>query len=50
MFGIALLAMVVMSGAAFVPFGVALNVSNPLMKVSWRVMNMIPFLAIAGFI
>ncbi len=42
--------MVIASGASFVPMGVALDVSNPMMKVSWRVMNMVPFLAILGVI
>ena len=42
--------MVVASGASFVPFGVNLKVSNPMLKVSWRVTNMIPFLGVVGFI
>jgi hypothetical protein len=48
MLGFLLLGLVIASGAAFVPFGVALDVSNPMTKVSWRVTNMIPFLAIVG--
>ena len=48
--GIAFLVMVLLSGSAFVPLGVALNVSNPMMKVSWRVTNMIPFLGVLGIL
>ena len=38
------------SGASFVPFGVNLKVANPMLKVSWRVTNLIPFVAILGFV
>jgi len=48
-FGYLFLCLVIASGASFVPLGVSLNVSNSMTKVSWRVVNMIPFLAIAGF-
>jgi hypothetical protein len=41
--------LVIASGASFVPLGVSLAVDNPMMKVSWRVMNMLPFLGIVGF-
>ena len=40
--------LVIASGASFVPFGVALDVTNPVLKVSWRVTNLIPFLAVLG--
>jgi len=40
--------LVILSGSAFVPLGVSLDVANPLMKVSWRVTNMIPFLGVVG--
>ena len=46
--GYLFLILVIASGSAFVPLGVGLKVSNPMMKVSWRVNNMVPFLAIAG--
>lgn len=50
MIGIILIVLVLLSGSAFVPLGVALDVSNPMMKVSWRVTNMIPFLGVLGII
>lgn len=40
--------LVIASGAAFVPLGVALEVSNPMLKVTWRVYALLPFLAIIG--
>ena len=46
--GVIFLAIVIASGAAFVPLGVNLNINNPLLKVSWRVTNMVPFLALVG--
>lgn len=46
--GYLFLLVVIISGASFVPLGVNLDVSNPLMKVSWRVMNMLPFLLVGG--
>jgi len=48
--GYLFLIVVILSGASFVPLGVALDVSNPMMKVSWRVMNMIPFLGLVGIL
>jgi hypothetical protein len=47
--GYLLLVLVIASGASFVPLGVSLAVDNPMMKVSWRVTNMLPFLFIVGF-
>ncbi|TNV80073.1 hypothetical protein FGO68_gene16966 [Halteria grandinella] len=47
-FGYVLLAMVIASGAAFVPLGVSLDVSNPMLKVSWRVSTMLPFISLLG--
>jgi hypothetical protein len=47
--GYLLVGMVIASGAAFVPLGVALDVANPMLKVSWRVIGLLPFLAIIGF-
>jgi hypothetical protein len=49
-YGILFLLIVIASGASFVPFGVNLKVTNPMLKVSWRVTNMVPFLAITGII
>lgn len=46
--GFIFLFVVIISGAAFVPLGVNLKIPNPLLKVSWRVMNMVPFLAMVG--
>lgn len=50
LFGYLFLVLVIASGASFVPLGVSLNVSNSMTKVSWRVVNMIPFLSIAGIL
>ena len=47
--GYILLAIVIISGAAFVPLGVNLDLHNPMLKVSWRVTGMLPFLAVLGF-
>lgn len=49
-YGVFFLLMVIASGSAFVPFGVNLKVENPLLKVSWRVTNMVPFLGALGFL
>lgn len=48
MLGYLLLLLVIASGAAFVPLGVNLHVVNPILKVSWRVTNLIPFLSAIG--
>lgn len=48
--GYILVGLVIASGAAFVPLGVALDVSNPMLKVLWRVATMLPFLGVLGFI
>lgn len=47
--GYVLVCMVIASGAAFVPLGVALDVANPMLKVSWRVSSLLPFLGVLGF-
>ncbi len=47
--GYILLIIVIISGAAFVPLGVNLDLQNPMLKVSWRVTGMLPFLAVLGF-
>ena len=44
-----LVTIVILSGAAFVPLGVNLDLKNPMLKVSWRVTGMLPFIAILGF-
>lgn len=49
-FGYVLIGLVIASGAAFVPLGVSLDVANPMLKVSWRVTGLLPFLGILGFI
>ena len=48
MLGYVFLILVIASGASFVPFGVNLKVSNPMLKVSWRVTNLIPFVGLVG--
>ena len=46
--GYLLLATVIISGAAFVPLGVNLDLENPMLKVSWRVTGMLPFIGAMG--
>ena len=48
--GYLLLSTVILSGAAFVPLGVNLDLQNPMLKVSWRVTGMLPFIAILGLL
>lgn len=48
--GVLLIAMVILSGSAFVPLGVSLDVANPLLKVSWRISGLLPFLGILGLL
>ena len=48
--GYILVGIVIFSGAAFVPLGVALDVDDPLLKVSWRISSLLPFLSIFGVI
>ena len=48
--GYLLVGLVIASGSAFVPLGVALDVANPMLKVSWRVTGLLPFLSVIGFI
>lgn len=47
-FGYLLVSLVIASGAAFVPLGVNLDVVNPMLKVSWRVTGLLPFLSFIG--
>ncbi len=48
--GYILIVIVIISGSAFVPLGVALDVENPLLKVSWRISSLLPFLSVLGVI
>jgi hypothetical protein len=46
--GYLLVAIVIVSGAAFVPLGVNLDLENPMLKVTWRVTGMLPFIGAMG--
>jgi hypothetical protein len=48
--GYLLLGIVIASGSAFVPLGVSLEVSDPLLKVLWRVQTLLPFIAPLGLL